>query len=66
MCTLFCDWTDLNYWYRPDELNKKRRRELQMLRRLVAFLLWVSYMDPILGMASTLPRMERTDPLRLL
>ena len=66
MCTLFCDWTDLNYWYRPDELNKKRRRERQMLRRLVAFLLWVSYMDPILGMASTLPRMERTDPLRLL
>ena len=66
MCTLFCDWTDLNYWYRPDELNKKRRRERQMLRRLVAFLLWVSYMDPILGMALTLPRMERTDPLRLL
>ena len=56
MCTLFCDWTDLNYWYRPEELNKKRRRERQMLRRLVAFLLWVSYMDPTVQLYWEWPR----------
>ena len=57
MCTLFCDWTNLNYyWYRPEELNKKRRRERQMLRRLVALLLWVSYMDPTVQLYWEWPR----------
>ena len=48
MCTYFCDWTDLNYWWRPEELQKKRRRERRMLRQLIGFLLWALEEDPTL------------------
>ena len=38
-CTSFCDWSELNYNHRPEELNKKRRRERKMWRMLFPFLL---------------------------
>eukprot|EP00435_Cladocopium_sp_Y103_P006329 s2780_g2.t1 len=65
MCTLWCGWTDLNFWHRPEELNKKRRRERQMLRRLVAFLLWITYMDPTVELYWEWPRRNRgwKDPI---
>ena len=37
--TSFCDWSELNYSHRPEELNKKRRRERKMWRMLFPLLL---------------------------
>ena len=38
MCTLWCDWVDLNYYDRRDVLEKRRRGERQMFKKLVRFL----------------------------
>ena len=56
MCTYFCDWVDLNYWYRRDVLNKHLRRERKMLRSLVAFLAWILMCDPTVELHWEWPR----------
>lgn len=46
MCTLFCSWVDLNYKDRREVLEKHRRSERQMLRKLTRFLLDVLAEEP--------------------
>ena len=38
-CTHYCDWSELNYKYRWEELLQKRRREKSMHKKLMRFLL---------------------------
>lgn len=45
-CTYFCNWTDLNYKHRWEELETKRRKERKMLRMITGFLLWMVEQDP--------------------
>ena len=67
MCTLWCGWVDLNYYGRRDVVEKRRRGERQMFKKLVRFLkgaLLESHCEgrprcgALLGMASPMPRME--------
>ena len=46
MCTLFCDWVDLNYKDRWETLEKRRRGERQMFKKLCRFLLDIIHFDP--------------------
>ena len=46
MCTLWCDWVDLNYYDRRDVLEKRRRGERQMFKKLVRFLKAIVKYDP--------------------
>ena len=46
MCTLWCDWVDLNYHDRREVLEKRRRGERQMFKKLVRFLKAVVEFDP--------------------
>ena len=45
MCTLFCDWVDLNYSHRREVLENRRRRERKMFKMLTKFLLDVVNFD---------------------
>ena len=46
MCTLWCGWVDLNYYGRRDVVEKRRRGERQMFKKLVRFLKAIVKDDP--------------------
>ena len=46
MCTLCCNWVDLNYSHRPEDLQKNRCRERRMFKLLCDFLLRAVELEP--------------------
>ncbi len=46
-CTPYCDWSELNYFYRWEVLEKKRRKEKGMHKKVMGFLLESLDEDPL-------------------
>eukprot|EP00434_Breviolum_minutum_P013481 symbB.v1.2.011883.t2/scaffold806.1/size231046/10 len=46
-CTPYCDWSELNYFYRWEVLEKKRRKEKGMHLKMMSFLLEGLEEDPL-------------------